>query len=417
MPPSHSAVDDISVEEEPSRHVDYLSYKWPEEDLWASWRYVTGRKAVYSNGVRLENASWRAWAKVKQSLGTVAPEKLNWHKDCDVTWLYGPLKKPGDSAMVPVASPPNPTATPSSCPDRKPILKKKTTSEAILQRSLSQHTLLQHAGAILKAQEAEIGQARAPLNRTNTSLDHFHHRTGSSLYSLGGTVTTTSLPGMVSPDERRHVHFKNEVVQCIAVEARDGDEEKDGSPFAFEDDSSDEGLFMTPQLPSRVSISSHCTRSSSFSSERRTIARLPSTTLRYRGDVPETQSDSIMARWAANQPSLMPSPTSSVEVLRPPQWSSEDLLDEDTGIIFADQFASDNNNRYQSLFPLHSANADGDEDEDAGRRLRLATSSTFKPFEEGEEREDTNNSILNSLSAARILFILRYYEYITENLG
>lgn len=78
MPPSNSAVDDISVEEEPSRHVDYLSHKWPEEDIWASWRYVTGRKAIYSNGVRLENASWRTWAKVKHSLGTVAPEKLNW---------------------------------------------------------------------------------------------------------------------------------------------------------------------------------------------------------------------------------------------------------------------------------------------------------------------------------------------------
>lgn len=78
MPPSNSAVDDISVEEEPSRHVDYLSHQWPEEDIWASWRYVTGRKAIYSNGVRLENASWRTWAKVKHSLGTVAPEKLNW---------------------------------------------------------------------------------------------------------------------------------------------------------------------------------------------------------------------------------------------------------------------------------------------------------------------------------------------------
>lgn len=70
--------DDISVEEEPSRHVDYLSHKWSEEDIWASWRYVTARKTIYSNGVRLENASWRTWAKAKYSLGTIAPETLNW---------------------------------------------------------------------------------------------------------------------------------------------------------------------------------------------------------------------------------------------------------------------------------------------------------------------------------------------------
>lgn len=73
------AADDTSVEEEPSRHVDYLSYEWREEDIWASWRYVTARKGSYSNGVRLENASWRTWAKAKNNLGTISPETLNWY--------------------------------------------------------------------------------------------------------------------------------------------------------------------------------------------------------------------------------------------------------------------------------------------------------------------------------------------------
>jgi Fungal protein of unknown function (DUF1752) len=76
--PANPAVDDISVQQEPSRHVDYLSHKWQEEDLWASWRYVTARKTIYSDGIRLENASWRTWAKAKHSLSTIAPEKLNW---------------------------------------------------------------------------------------------------------------------------------------------------------------------------------------------------------------------------------------------------------------------------------------------------------------------------------------------------
>jgi hypothetical protein len=92
---------------------------------------------------------------------------------------------------------------------------------------------------------------------------------------------------MVSPGERRHIHFSNQVVQCIAVEAKEGDEEKDEWPAAFEDESSHEGAVMMPHLLSRASISNHSTQRSSFSGERKTIAPLPSTILRYRGDVPE----------------------------------------------------------------------------------------------------------------------------------
>lgn len=72
------AADDTSVEEEPSRHVDYLSHEWREEDIWSSWRYITARRKDYSNGIRLENASWRTWAKAKNNLGTISPETLNW---------------------------------------------------------------------------------------------------------------------------------------------------------------------------------------------------------------------------------------------------------------------------------------------------------------------------------------------------
>lgn len=72
------AADDSSIEYEPSRHVDYLSHEWREEDVWASWRYVTKHRDTYSNGLRLENASWRTWMKLKQGLGTISPEALNW---------------------------------------------------------------------------------------------------------------------------------------------------------------------------------------------------------------------------------------------------------------------------------------------------------------------------------------------------
>lgn len=70
--------DDSVVRHEPSRHVDYLSHDWKEEDIWASWRYMVGKRRVHHNAARLENASWRTWAKAKFKLKTVSPETLNW---------------------------------------------------------------------------------------------------------------------------------------------------------------------------------------------------------------------------------------------------------------------------------------------------------------------------------------------------
>lgn len=73
------AEDDTSMRHEPSRHVDYLSHEWKEEDIWSSWRYITSRRKQYGNSSRLENASWRTWGKTKHRLSTVSPAKLNWY--------------------------------------------------------------------------------------------------------------------------------------------------------------------------------------------------------------------------------------------------------------------------------------------------------------------------------------------------
>ncbi|KAJ5587957.1 uncharacterized protein N7459_003722 [Penicillium hispanicum] len=388
------AADDTSIEVEPSRHVDYLSHDWREEDIWASWRYVTARKSDYSNGVRLENASWRTWAKAKNHLGTISPETLNWLKDCDVTWLYGPLKTSSSSdAVVSDASPPpSRLDTPNSYLERKPILKKRTASETILQQSLSQHTLLQHAGAILKAQEAEHGWTRPPFPRSNTDLDQIHHRTGSSTYSLGGTLTASSSSGLTSPSERRHIHFNNEVVQCIAVEAKEGDDE-DGWPVALnEESSSDDDIVMMQQISSNASISNRTTPRNSFGSESKTIAPLPSTTLKYRGDTPESRGGSILDRWTTQPPSSTLSPTPSVETLRPsPSSTSANFLldedDEDPSLDFTGHYTNQN----QPWFVPEA------EDELSDRPLRLTASGMFMPYNEGEgegEGELVSNGLL-----------------------
>jgi hypothetical protein len=72
------AVDDTSARTQPFRHVDYLSHKWKEEDIWASWKHIMSQPKAYDNSARLENASWRTWTKLKNKLKTVSPESLNW---------------------------------------------------------------------------------------------------------------------------------------------------------------------------------------------------------------------------------------------------------------------------------------------------------------------------------------------------
>ncbi|KAF9497099.1 hypothetical protein BDN71DRAFT_1366236, partial [Pleurotus eryngii] len=142
--------DDSSLSTLPTAQVDYLSHEWQEEDVWKSWRNMTKQKKEIANGTRLENASWRTWWKQRNKLKTVTPETLNWLKDSDVTWLYGPLhtavdwfpplrpppsSSNTDSDSHPSANSPQPTPldleSPSMNPKHKPILKHRSISELL----------------------------------------------------------------------------------------------------------------------------------------------------------------------------------------------------------------------------------------------------------------------------------------------
>jgi hypothetical protein len=83
MPKKHTADDDSESQkrtdvQSPEVCVDYLSYTFDEMDLAASWRMMTKQKKDIVNGIRLENASWRTWAKQRNHLKTISPETLNW---------------------------------------------------------------------------------------------------------------------------------------------------------------------------------------------------------------------------------------------------------------------------------------------------------------------------------------------------
>lgn len=80
IPPSPTIkpADDTSMHDEPTRQVDYLSHAWNEEDVSVSWRHIVTNRKTFGEQSRLENASWRTWAKSKYNLKTVEPERLNW---------------------------------------------------------------------------------------------------------------------------------------------------------------------------------------------------------------------------------------------------------------------------------------------------------------------------------------------------
>jgi hypothetical protein len=84
--------DDSNVQTRlPSICVDYLSHDWEEDDIWQSWKAMTKHKSEIANGVRLENASWRTWAKQRGKLKTISPETLNWSACYSLIW-YQSLK-------------------------------------------------------------------------------------------------------------------------------------------------------------------------------------------------------------------------------------------------------------------------------------------------------------------------------------
>jgi len=330
------AEDDTAVRKLPSRHVDYLSHNWREEDIWSSWKLIVSKRKAYTNSARLENASWRTWMKAKYKLKTVTPETLNWLKDCDVTWLYGPLQTGSDRASrIPGASPVGSSriSKSNSFLHKKPILKKRSMSEIMLQRSLSSSSLLKQAAAAVQAQQytsgdrPKIGRATSDYVYSFSSrrLSHDHPTMLSSISS-----SNLSSPGT---RDRKHIHFNEQVEQCIALDVKGDDDEPEPYPsHDYNDSDSDDGAIMMKRSNSKRKLPplhNKRTPRQSFSIESKTIAMLPSTTLKYRADTPEPQETAMKhsSNGFWNGSKLSPSP--SQETLRPSKPSTRILLGDD----------------------------------------------------------------------------------------
>ncbi|KAK1600176.1 protein phosphatase type 1 complex subunit Hex2/Reg1 [Colletotrichum navitas] len=328
------AEDDTAVRVQPSRHVDYLSHNWKEEDIWSSWKFIVSRRSEYSNAARLENASWRTWMKSKNKLKTVSPETLNWLKDCDVTWLYGPLQT-GPNTLNPITTDPNSARLTknNSFVNKKPILKKRSMSEVMLQRSLSASSLLKQAAAAVQAQEKDGRRrlARPTLERATTDYVTFPFSSRRLSRESSNLCPSSTSSGIISPSsEKKHIHFNEQVSQCIAVDIKgDDDEDEEAGTERYDNSDSDEGGVMMKR--SRTKKKMPLPRKKSVmiaaATEGKTIAMLPSTTLKYREDTPEPQETAMKHSTSYRSPVI--SPSSSQETLRPSKGSGKFFFDDE----------------------------------------------------------------------------------------
>ncbi|KAJ7917538.1 hypothetical protein B0H13DRAFT_2657797 [Mycena leptocephala] len=197
--------DDSSLVTLPRGQVDYLSHEWAEEDVWRSWRNMTRQKNEIANGMRLENASWRTWWKQRNKLKTVTPETLNWLKDSDVTWLYGPLH-----TAVDWTPPPNPNQTRQMLHLRAPPERLACVSDIYSPRSDEETT------------EPPTHPARPPLLHTKSAphippLPHsLLRRPSPPRIAPPSMVSSSSDP---QAPTKRHITFNTFVEQYIAVDS------------------------------------------------------------------------------------------------------------------------------------------------------------------------------------------------------
>ncbi|KFZ02395.1 hypothetical protein V500_00235 [Pseudogymnoascus sp. VKM F-4518 (FW-2643)] len=285
------------LEDGPTRNVDYLSHKWEEEDIWTSWRYVVA-KNDYKDKIRLENASWRSWAKLNYRLLTVSPETIDWSKDSDVTWLHGPLqirsKRPWSWASD--SSPPCDLSRANFALDKKFILRRKSTSKAISQRSLLARTLLKNAAAIVQAQEDINTQSRT-LERSisepilpRTLLGKYVFSSSSLTPKNSPTGTPSSRPQ--SPQGRCRIHFNNEVQHCYEPKYSE-DRRGDKHQLFDNGESSDDWFLMKMRKGDNSNL---CTASDGLRRENKNITPLL-TTLKYQGNTPEISEKGFLATY------------------------------------------------------------------------------------------------------------------------
>ena len=316
-------------------------------------------------------------------------------KDHDVTWLYGPLQlgnaRPLDAKATPPASA---LSRSNSFVSKKPILKKRSLSELMLQRSLSSSTLMKQATDALRAQQPEEKLRGRPIFGKRTLSDFATASApGTPLMpistNLPSTEPSTSTSGVQTPCTKRHIHFNDKVEQCIAINEETDDHHTYYSAIRDDSDSSeDEMLVMKPvNQPTKAKINSN--RNSprgSFSNDGKTIAMLPSTTLNNRGDTPEPAEQDTKQQFGAWKSGPQLAPSASQQTIRPSIPSTNFLLDDEDDDA-ADINWQPSSSRRGSMYPHNQLEMNEDDENDGieGRGMRRTPSGMFMPYDDDED--------------------------------
>lgn len=263
----------------------------------------------------------------------------------------------------------------------------------MLQKSISASSLLKQAAASVQAQQESkansILRRRPIVGRAASDFvtSSIPSRTISrdTAYSLSSHTTS----GLQTPDgEKKHIRFDDKVEQCIAVECKDGDDYDEQDEWAVNDDSSDDEGVVMMKTPKRKPISRTSSKGN-FSLENKTIAKLPSTTLKYRTDSPDIPDRTPTHSLGYYHRSSKLSPSPSQETLRPSNPSTNFLLgegdddDDDDDISWEPSGAF--TDRHDSLETSgESSSKSGQTPEESGG-LRRTESGMFMPYEDDDE--------------------------------
>jgi hypothetical protein len=320
---------------------------------------------------------------------TNAPLRL---KDVDVTWLYGPMQPASNRFSSQQNSEPASRLSKTNSfvhGVKKPILKKRSMSEAMLQKSLSSSSLVKQAAESIQAQQTtgvtlDLRKPRPIIGRVTPDFPTSSTTSRGTFWEPTDYFSSKSTSGLHTPSEgeKRHIRFDDKVEQCIALECKEGDDDEEDfnrNPWAKddEDSSSDEGVVMMKRARRRKPLSRTNSKTSVSTTDNKTIAKLPSTTLKYRTDSPDVTAESKAqsAFWKSSR--LSPSPSS--ETLKPSCPSRNFLLAEDDDEESDDYFHSSEER------PSTPTAANPYADRRGAGGLRRTESGMFMPFEENEE--------------------------------
>lgn len=332
-----------------------------------------------------------------------------------MTWLYGPLQTGSDrTKKLPSASPSGRLSKSNSFIHKKPILKKRSMSEIMLQRSLSASSLVKQAAAAVQAQSDQ----RPSVNRAQSDYIPFSFASRQMSRDNTSVFPSVSSSGLTSPyTGEKHIHFNEQVEQCIALDVKD-DEDVESAPAIDDDDSDsdDDGIMMkrsnsTKQLPA---IRPKMTSRSSSTNDSKTIAMLPSTTLKYREDTPDPTGAAIKHGGGVWDTDKL-SPSASQETLRPSKPSSRILLPDDgnddddevdvdwippPGFLNRRDSMSVTHERFRDLHTSDSSSSITGEPSG----MRRTPSGMFMPYEEDEDdivSEGLFGKVVDTVNTAR----------------